>query len=374
MGTTRVTNWSYGVDFDDGITVLQWNKKTEGTCKVKPIVESPPTIIQDKSTAQSQWRLEAKCVEIKEPEFDSKSNGDNAPGIENAKTFALASLNKEIEVVKIGGLTKSNFNKKSLGDEELRQQMIRLAAGKARGSPAMDAGVMVIDKDGDVTVEVIEYDDQIRDGNGNRPVTRNLQFRVCREVLTKNSSTFAAMFRPSHWTEAQTDLVKLEEDSVAGMAIWFRILHDTDLVYDVPLEEMWRLVTACDKYHLNLSMLKPWFADWYQKQNIDQYYNNWTIKGRHNTDLLDPRSLLYPCWIFDHAEGFMRATHFLSYNSVGHITEHNPTIHRDLRVESRVIPYKNSSTPRKDGFEQSFTTSFSVQMKDCSRHAASAKR
>ena len=85
----------------------------------------------------------------------------------------------------------------------------------------------------------------------------------------------------------------------------------------------------------------------------------------------------------------MRATHFLSYNSVGHITEHNPTIHRDLRVESRVIrkskwdpsllssvnvAYKNSSTPRKDGFEQCFTTSFSVQMKDCSRHAASAKR
>lgn len=169
----------YGVEFGDGITVLHWNKKAEGTCKVKLIVESPPTIIQDQSTAQSQWSLEAKCVEIKEPEFDSKSNGDKAPGIENAKTFALASLNKEIEVVKIGGLTKSNFNKKSLGDEELHQPMIRLAAGKARGSPAMNAGVMVIDKDGDVTVEVIEYDDQIRDGNGNRPVTRNLRFRGC---------------------------------------------------------------------------------------------------------------------------------------------------------------------------------------------------
>lgn len=112
--------------------------------------------------------------------------------------------------------------------------------------------IAVIDEDGDLTVEVIEYENQVEDGNGNRPVARTLQFRVRREVLTKHSSTFAAMFRPSHWREALSDFVKLEEDSVASMDIWFRILHDTGLVYDVPLEEMWHLVTACDKYHFDL--------------------------------------------------------------------------------------------------------------------------
>lgn len=199
--------------------------------------------------------------------------------------------------------------------------------------------INVIDKDGDLTVEVIEYDDQVRDGNGNRPVARTQQFLVRREVLIKNSSTLMAMFRPSHWREAQAESVLLKEDSVASMDIWFRIIHGADLVYDAPLEEMWPLVTACDKYHFDLSMLKPWFATWYQRHNINQYYENWAITSRdkHHTHLLDPRSLLYPCWIFDHAKGFMRATHFLSYNFVGHITEYNPTNHRDLYLASRVI-------------------------------------
>ena len=61
----------------------------------------------------------------------------------------------------------------------------------------------VIDKDGDLTSEVAEYYDKSDDGNGNRPVVRTQQFRVRRDVLTKNSTPFAAMFRPSHWREAQ---------------------------------------------------------------------------------------------------------------------------------------------------------------------------
>ena len=196
----------------------------------------------------------------------------------------------------------------------------------------------VIDEGGDVTVEVIEYENKASDGNGNKLVAQKLEFRVRREVLTKNSAVLAAMLRPSHWNEAEKETIELKEDSVASMSIWFRLLHNTEPVYDVPLQEMWRLVTACDKYHFDLKMLKPWFATWYQKHDIDQYYKNWkSFEDRHNTNHLTPRSLLYPCWIFDHAKGFMRVTRFLCYNCVGHITEHNPTIHQDLHVANRVI-------------------------------------
>lgn len=195
----------------------------------------------------------------------------------------------------------------------------------------------IIDAKGDLTVEVIEYNDQVEDGSGNKVVAQKLQFRVRRGILAMHSTVFAAMLRPSHWKEAEKETIELKEDSGASMDIWFRVLHDAELVYDVPLEEMWRLVTACDKYHLNLKMLKPWFATWYRRHDIDQYYQNWKIADMHDSDHLTPRSLLYPCWIFDHAVGFMRATHFLSYNSIGHITEHNPTIHRHLHVENRVI-------------------------------------
>ena len=225
--------------------------------------------------------------------------------------------------------------------------------------------ITVIDENGDLTVEVVEYDDELKNGNGNRSVKRTQQFRVSKEVLSKDSTVFAAMFVPTHWRESQMELVKLEDDSVASMDIWLRILHGTDLVYDVPLEEMWRLVAACDKYHFNLGILKPWFAVWYQKYDINQYYRNWGSKDSHGTIRLKPQSLLYPCYIFDHAEGFMRATRFLSYNFVGHITEYNPTAHLDLRLPSRIIrkmsdlslvlvanlSYQNSSMQQRDVFE-----------------------
>lgn len=197
--------------------------------------------------------------------------------------------------------------------------------------------ISVIDKDGDLTVTVIEYDEQARDSNGKRPIAQTMQFLVRREVLIKNSSYFKKMFLPSHWREAKSELIELEEDSVASMDIWFRAIHDINMVYDVPLEEMWRLVTACDKYHFDLSMLKPWFATWYQRHDIDQYYN------RRRARLLDPRSLLYPCWILDHAKGFMRASRFLCYNSIGHISEVNPTIYYNLRLENVLIAWTKQS-------------------------------
>ena len=222
--------------------------------------------------------------------------------------------------------------------------------------------ITVIDENGDLTVEVIEYDDELKSGNGERSVKRTQQFRVSKEILTNNSTVLAVMLLPSHWRESQMELVKLEEDSVASMDIWLRILHGTDLDHYVPLEEMWRLVAACDKYHFNISLLKPWFADWYKKYDIDQYYKNWAFKDDHSIIRLNPRSLLYPCYIFDHAKGFKRATRFLSYHSAGHITEYNPTTHLDLRLPSRIIrkmsylslvlvanlAYQNSSMQQRD--------------------------
>ena len=227
--------------------------------------------------------------------------------------------------------------------------------------------VTVIDENGDLTVEVIEYDDELENGNGDRPVKRTQQFRVSKAVLSKNSTVFVAMFVPSHWRESQVESVKIEEDSVASMNIWLRILHGTDPDHCVPLEEMWRLVAACDKYHFNLNLLKPWFAEWYKKYDRNQCYRNWAFNDDrcHRIDRLNPRSLLYPCYIFDHADGFMEATSFLCYNSVGHITEYNPTAHLDLRLPSRVIrkmfysslalianlAYQNSSMRQRDVFE-----------------------
>lgn len=38
---------------------------------------------------------------------------------------------------------------------------------------------------------------------------------------------------------------------------------------------------------------------------------------------LNPLSLAYPCWRFDHAQGILDATEYLVHNGVGHLTEQN---------------------------------------------------
>lgn len=128
----------YGVAFDGGITVKQWNKATGGTCDVKFIVESPPTITLGPARDQQlAWYVEAKCLEIGEPEFGTKHA---AIGIENAKTFPLASLDKATQFIKLE-VTQSNLKPKNLGDEEVRHRITVLTARKAQEPAALDAGV-----------------------------------------------------------------------------------------------------------------------------------------------------------------------------------------------------------------------------------------
>ena len=109
----------------------------------------------------------------------------------------------------------------------------------------------------------------------------------------------------SNFAEAKKDIMTLEGDKVTSMDIWFRTLHTVrmDHTQSVPIEEMWHLVAACDKYNLNIRELHEWFAEWYEKMA--------------RTHLA--RELLYPCWIFDHAKGFAAATKALAYGSIGHI-------------------------------------------------------
>ena len=52
---------------------------------------------------------------------------------------------------------------------------------------------------------------------------------------------------------------------------------------------------------------------------------------------LNPRSLAYPCWRFDHAQGFLDATEYLVYNSVGHLTEQNPVNLVEHHLPPRII-------------------------------------
>lgn len=184
--------------------------------------------------------------------------------------------------------------------------------------------MVTIDASGDLIIKVIEYDDSVMLTHDQEPIIRHTtDFQVSREVLGGKSPVFKKLLM-SNFAEAKKGTVTLEGDKVTSMDIWFRILHALriDDVQSVPLEEMWSMVAACDKYDLNIRDLKEWFAEWYEK------------KGRTH---LNQRDLLYPCWIFDRAKGFAAATRLLAYGCTGHVTESNPTKHRELHLPSRVI-------------------------------------
>ena len=188
--------------------------------------------------------------------------------------------------------------------------------------------MIIIDKYGDLAVKIVEYDNRASHPNHGLDeqeptVCKTEEFQVCRQILVNNSPVFKQLLT-SNFAEAKQSTVTLEEDAVDAMEIWFRVMHDNinANTYDVPLSEMWHLVAAADKYDLNIHDLNDWFAEWYLRNSS----TGW-----------DTCQLLYPCYRFDHAVGFAKATKILAYNSFGHIVEFNPTEHYQLHLPSRII-------------------------------------
>ncbi|MCJ1323104.1 hypothetical protein MMC15_008456 [Xylographa vitiligo] len=85
---------------------------------------------------------------------------------------------------------------------------------------------------------------------------------------------------------------------------------------------MWHLIKAADKYNLVVKDLKSWFVRWYGQQDLKN---------------LSDGKLLYPCFMFDHAQGFADATKYLADTAKGHIHEENPADIIEFHLPHRVI-------------------------------------
>lgn len=87
-------------------------------------------------------------------------------------------------------------------------------------------------------------------------------------------------------------------------------------------------------------MLYNWFQEWFES------YKH-TKLPRLEDRQLHFRQILWPCWQYDHAVGFLEATKFVVYHSRGHITEHKPTKHYERRLPSAVIQQLNAAKGRQ---------------------------
>jgi len=201
-----------------------------------------------------------------------------------------------------------------------------------------------IDEEGDLVIKVVQFDDSILvPWNGEPIVLREEDFLVKKQVINKHSRTLGMLLARHSSSGRAAETFTIKDDSIASMEICFRTIHDAStLTSMVPLEEIWHLTVdfviihipivclhcfkaAGIKYDLDGKMLFDWFGRWYQ----------W-FEAEHATNLLC-RELLYPCWRFNHARGFLEATRVAIYRNVGPVMERNPTKHYECHLPSRVI-------------------------------------
>ncbi|KAL8774465.1 MAG: hypothetical protein Q9209_000838 [Squamulea sp. 1 TL-2023] len=205
---------------------------------------------------------------------------------------------------------------------------------------------IVIAKDGDLTIQVVEFDDKIRDEDDKPVVSKTQDFLVSREILATNSSHFAILLRTNIFSEARKDRITLQDDSIKSMQIWFETFHAITPTHAVGIEEMWHLSAAGNKYRLDMTRLEAWFTSWYRLQPVDEWYKAHQQGLTVVKKVPEPRSLMYPCWIFNHHLGFKRITEYAAYNYTGHIVEVNPTEHKNLHLPPRVIQQLNHAKGR----------------------------
>ncbi|MCJ1351125.1 MAG: hypothetical protein MMC33_001107 [Icmadophila ericetorum] len=184
--------------------------------------------------------------------------------------------------------------------------------------PPMPLTIVIVE-DGDLNIELHEYAKKVtcenaQENDQERDVSKITRYQVKREVLIESSNYFKVL------CSSFQKVIKTEEDRAESLKIWFPVLRDVETkeTLDIPLETMWHLVATREKYDLDIARLNTWFSDWYFNQDPQKLDNH--------------RELLYQCPTLDHAIGIAKAIKALAYESLGHITESNPTEYANLHL------------------------------------------
>jgi hypothetical protein len=151
-------------------------------------------------------------------------------------------------------------------------------------------------------------------------------YKVSRKILIENSNQFNVMLN-GNFAEARQSTVDIKEGTVESLELWFRVLHGTmsEDMYTIPIHEVWEAIEVAQYRGFPIEKLNAWFSNWFSRKDFTKM------------DIDEMRALLYPCKEFDHAHAFAKLTRHLAYNMADHITEENPTRHRDHHLDGNVI-------------------------------------
>lgn len=103
------------------------------------------------------------------------------------------------------------------------------------------------------------------------------------------------------------------------------------------MERAWVAIGVGEQFGFapnHIDKIKPWFLDCYQ----------YALSNGGLTPFA-ACCLAFPCSVFDHAEGFMKLTKFLAYNTNGNIFTHNPSSFHGLNADARILDGKPQASP-----------------------------
>ena len=98
------------------------------------------------------------------------------------------------------------------------------------------------------------------------------------------------------------------------------------------MERAWVAIGVGEQFGFapnHIDKIKPWFLDCYQ----------YALSNGGLTPFA-ACCLAFPCSVFDHAEGFMKLTKFLAYNTNGNIFTQNPSSFHGLNADARILDGK----------------------------------
>lgn len=211
-----------------------------------------------------------------------------------------------------------------------------MATDIAATSNSITPRVVIIADDHDLTLRVTEYTKPLKTGeDGHDKIKAIVDFKVTRRYLIDNSDSqvINKLLTTREFAEAGKSIINLDEHNPLAVEAILCAIYRKDQAWrlstighevtartmELCLDHLWDIVFSNRFFMIDFFHLDVWFCLWYEKNGI-----------KYGTDLL------YPCFQFNHIEGFLAITEHLVYNCA-HIKEYKNGKHPDLHVPPRVI-------------------------------------
>ncbi|KAI5202181.1 hypothetical protein E4T38_05708 [Aureobasidium subglaciale] len=195
--------------------------------------------------------------------------------------------------------------------------------------------IVTITDSHDVVLRVTEYDNSGKvDKDGKYKIKTIVDFQATRQNLIDVSPVFKTLLTTRNFAEAGQYIINLKEHVPEAIEVILCAIYGKDSVWEasatgqevalrtLKLEPiyLWEVMDSNHSFMIEFHNLDAWFTLWYKSVGL-----------RFDADVM-----MYPCFQFRHAEGFLRATKAMVYH-YHHIKERGNSKHNDLCLPPRVL-------------------------------------